>query len=246
MAILSLRDVSLVKGGKQILKDITLDVWEGYVHALVGPNGAGKSTLAASIMGIPGYREISGDILFEGTSIKTLRIDERARLGITLAWQEPARFEGIPVFEYIRFSAKRKTAEEVRRALELLGLDPDRCARRKVDTTLSGGERKRIELAAIVAMEPKLVLLDEPDSGVDIEAVDRIFTMIRLLKEKGTTVMLITHSAEVLKQADHAFLLCNGSLVKKGETAKILPYFSGQCYPCVHPNEPVLKEVEVV
>lgn len=246
MALLSLENVSLRKGEKRILQDVTLEIWEGYVHAIVGPNGAGKSSLAAVIMGLPGFRDISGDILFEGRSIKSLAVDERARLGITLAWQEPARFEGISVFEYIRFSAKRKTLEEVRNALEQLGLDPDRYIRRKVDATLSGGERKRIELAAIVAMEPRLVLLDEPDSGVDIEAVERIFFMIRSLKEKGTTVVLITHSAEVLKQADHAFLLCNGGLVKKGETSKIFPYFSHQCYPCVHPNEPVLKEVEAV
>lgn len=235
-----------MKGGKSILHDITLDIWDGYVHAVVGPNGAGKSSLAAAIMGLPGFRDITGDILFENRSIVSLSVDARARLGITLAWQEPARFEGIPVFEYIRFSAKRKTKEEVWRALQLLGLEPDRYARRKVDQTLSGGERKRVELAAIAAMEPKLVFLDEPDSGVDIEAVQRIFAMIQALKEKGTTVVLITHSAEVLKQADHAFLLCSGSLMKKGETAKILPYFSGECYPCVHPNAPVLKEVEVV
>ncbi len=246
MSILSLKNITLVKGEKTILHDITLDIWEGYVHAVVGPNGAGKSSLAAVIMGLSGFRDITGDILFENRSIVSLSVDARARLGITLAWQEPARFEGISVFEYIRFSAKRKTLEDVRKALQLLGLDPDRYARRKVDQTLSGGERKRVELAAIAAMEPKLVLLDEPDSGVDIEAVERIFAMIQALKEKGTTVVLITHSAEVLKQADHAFLLCNGSLVRKGETARILPYFARECYPCVHPNAPVLKEVEAV
>ena len=109
-----------------------------------------------------------------------------------------------------------------------------------MDRTLSGGERKRIELASILAMKPRLVMLDEPDSGVDIEAIERIFAAIDQLKKEGTTVLLITHSPKVLERADHAFLICCGRLVDKGETARVMEYFSGKCLPCPHKNEPDL------
>lgn len=241
MAILEVRDVSLKVNSTPILNGLSLEFWEGYVHAVVGPNGAGKSTLANVIMGLPDYRQHTGDILFEGKSIKNLNIDERARLGITLAWQEPARFEGLTVSQFILASARDKDKKEVDRVLELVGLEPARYRFRAVDKTLSGGERKRIELASILAMKPRLVMLDEPDSGVDIEAIERIFAAIDHLKKEGSTVLLITHSPKVLEKADHAFLICSGMLVDKGETAKILEYFSGKCLPCPHKNLPDLN-----
>ena len=238
MAILEVKEVTLQVNSTSILNGLTMEFWEGYVHAVVGPNGAGKSTLANVIMGLPDYR---GDILFEGRSIKNLNVDERARLGITLAWQEPARFEGLTVSQFILASAREKKKEEVSRVLELVGLEPIRYRQRAVDKTLSGGERKRIELASILAMKPRLVMLDEPDSGVDIEAIERIFEAIDHLKKDGTTVLLITHSPKVLEKADHAFLICSGMLVDKGETGKILEYFSGKCLPCPHKNVPELN-----
>ncbi|MCX8161296.1 MAG: ABC transporter ATP-binding protein [Candidatus Saccharicenans sp.] len=241
MAILELRDVSFMVNSTYILNGLTMEFWEGYVHAVVGPNGAGKSTLANVIMGLPDYRQHSGDILFEGSSIRHLNVDERARLGITLGWQEPARFEGLKVSQFLLAAAREKNRDEVDRVLELVGLEPSRYRNRAVDKTLSGGERKRIELASILAMRPRLVMLDEPDSGVDIEAIERIFEAISHLKKEGTTVLLITHSARVLEKADHAFLLCSGMLVDKGQTRKILEYFSGKCLPCPHKNVPDLN-----
>lgn len=241
MPILEVRDVSFMVNSTGILNGLTMEIWEGYVHAVVGPNGAGKSTLANIIMGLPDYRRHTGDILFEGKSIKNLNVDERAHLGITLGWQEPARFEGLKVSQFILAATKQKSKDEVDRVLELVGLDPVRYRQRAVDKTLSGGERKRIELASILAMKPRLVMLDEPDSGVDIEAIERIFGAIALLKKEGTTVLLITHSARVLEKADHAFLMCSGMLVDKGETARILEYFSGKCLPCPHQNVPDLN-----
>ncbi|MBC7362211.1 MAG: ABC transporter ATP-binding protein [Candidatus Aminicenantes bacterium] len=241
MAILEVRDVSLQVNSTVILNGLSMEFWEGYVHAVVGPNGAGKSTLANVIMGLPDYRQHTGDILFEGKSIKNLNVDERARLGITLAWQEPARFEGLTVSQFILASAKDKNKNEIDRVLELVGLEPTRYRSRAVDKTLSGGERKRIELASILAMKPRLVMLDEPDSGVDIEAIERIFEAIDHLKKDGCTILLITHSPKVLEKADHAFLICSGMLVDKGETAKILEYFSGKCLPCPHKNLPDLN-----
>jgi Fe-S cluster assembly ATP-binding protein len=107
-----------------------------------------------------------------------------------------------------------------------------------VDTTLSGGERKRIELASIVAMHPRVVLMDEPDSGVDIDAIQSIFSVLGRLKERGATIIMITHSGEVLKRADHAFLLCNGALVDKGPVKEMSSYFERKCVRCTHVNIP--------
>ncbi len=242
MGILTVDNVSLALDDKPILNNLTIDFWEGHVHAVVGPNGAGKSTLAATIMGLAGYRDFDGDILFDGESIKDEAIDQRARKGITLGWQEPARFEGLSIWEFLATAAKDKSRENLSEILDDVGLNPDDYLRRAVDKTLSGGERKKVELASILAMEPRVAVLDEPDSGIDIESIERIFEAVKLLKQRGTTVILITHSLAVLGQAEHAFLLCKGSLVDKGSVENIRQYFEGKCLPCDHKNFPELED----
>ena len=212
------------------------------MHALIGPNGAGKSTLANTIMGLPGYTHHSGDILLDGESLRGVPVDERARRGITLAWQEPARFEGLRMDRFIAAGAKVKSREKVKEMLTRVGLDPERYVGRKVDKTLSGGERKRVELASILAMEPRLVLMDEPDSGIDVEALQRIFDALADFKAMGTTVIMITHSMAVLEHAEHAFLLCNGRILDKGSVGKISGYFADNCIPCHHENMPAPEE----
>ncbi len=246
MGVLELKEVTLELGGKPILNGLTVDFWEGHIHALVGPNGAGKSTLAGAIMGLPDYRHMTGDILLDGESINDLSVDERARRGITLAWQEPARFEGLRVDKFILAGAKDRSADTVSRVLERVGLDPEKYAKRAVDKTLSGGERKRIELASILAMEPRVVLMDEPDSGIDVEALTRIFDALADFKERGTTVIMITHSEEVLKHAEHAFLLCNGRIIRKGARNGIDDFFAEKCVCCDHTNVPTEEEITAV
>ncbi|HUW62840.1 MAG TPA: ABC transporter ATP-binding protein [Candidatus Bathyarchaeia archaeon] len=243
MNILELRNLSLELGGRRILNGITLDIWPNRIHALIGPNGAGKSTLASTIIGLAGFRRIEGDILFEGASITGLSVDERARLGITMAWQEPARFEGLTVRQFIRAGAKDKGNTRIKAALDQVGLDPAKYLARAVDKTLSGGERKRIELASILAMEPKLVLMDEPDSGIDVEALEKIFEANQTLKANGATVIQITHSLAVLRQSEHAFLMCCGKVIDKGEVGRIAGYFENKCLPCDHMNVPVAEEL---
>jgi Fe-S cluster assembly ATP-binding protein len=241
MGILEVKDLTLTIEDADILKNITIDFWEGHIHAIVGPNGAGKSTLAKAIMGLEGYKEYTGDVLLEGESIKNMSITERAKRGITLAWQEPARFTGIPVQTFIHSAIQGDgNGELVDKSLDMVGLSPERYKHRAVDETLSGGERKRIELASIIAMRPKIMLMDEPDSGVDIDAVNNIFSVIHTLKDEGTTVILITHSSEVLAQADHGFLLCCGKLIDKGSVERLRTYFEGKCIPCDHKNQPEL------
>jgi len=238
MNILELKNLNLSVNGKQILDDLSLDIWEGHIHAIVGPNGAGKSTLAYVIMGLDGYRKHSGDIIFRNQKLNDLSITQRAKKGITLAWQEPARFVGLTTGEYLSSALEKKDEKIIRENLELVGLEPDEYISRAVDHTLSGGERKKIELASVLTLNPDLLLLDEPDSGIDFESLKKIFEIIKLLKERGTTVILITHSLEVLRQAEHAFLICSGNLIDKGVADKIIGYYENNCLPCDHKNKP--------
>jgi Fe-S cluster assembly ATP-binding protein len=245
MGIVTVKNLSLVLNGKPILDHLNVDFQEGHIHALVGPNGAGKSTFAYTVMGLAGYRQIEGDILFEGESIKHLGIDERARKGITLGWQEPARYEGLTVERFINASVNAKRRNSVNEVLMKMGLEPAEYAKRAVDKTLSGGERKKIELASILAMHPKFVMLDEPDSGIDVTSLNNIFEALKFFIRGGSTVVLITHSLTVLNQADHAFLLCGGQILDEGSVRKIRQYFEGKCHACHHQNVPEdeMKEV---
>ncbi len=244
MGILELDNVALELGGKRILNGVSIDFEPGRIYAVVGPNGAGKSTLASAIMGLSGYTNIEGDIRFEGQSLRGASVDKRARLGLSLAWQEPARFEGLGVRSFLLAGARDKSTALAESVLEQVGLEPRRYLPRAVDKTLSGGERKRIELASILAMEPKVVLMDEPDSGIDVTALEHIFEALRVLKRQGTTVILITHGMTVLQQAEEAFLLCSGKVLDMGETSKIGQYFENKCLPCNHENQPIEGELE--
>ena len=129
-----------------------------------------------------------------------------------------------------------------RDALLAVGLEPEEYINRALDKSLSGGERKKIELASILAMEAKLVILDEPDSGIDVASLQNIFDAIKFMKERGTTIILITHSPFVLRQAEYAFLMCSGMIVEEGKTEDIVPYFEGKCLPCRHKNMPDVGE----
>jgi Fe-S cluster assembly ATP-binding protein len=248
MGMLEIKNLNLRINGKHILQDINLDVWKGHIHALVGTNGAGKSTLASAVMGLDGYQDISGDILFNGERINELTIDERARRGITFGWQEPARFEGITVTDFVAAGIskeeKKKKEEIIADALQQVGLRSEDYLLRSVDETLSGGERKKIELASIIAMDPPFIMLDEPDSGIDVATLQRMGEAIQMLKQKGTTILLITHSLAVMKHADHAFLMCDGCILEKNTADKIIPYFENNCLPCDHKNRPDRKKVK--
>jgi len=146
-----------------------------------------------------------------------------------LAWQEPARFEGVTVREFLSLGLKSRgeqvTEKKLARALREVAIVPEKYLDRNIDETLSGGERKRIELASILIMEPELVMLDEPDSGVDVVALNNIGNAIRDFKKENTGVLLITHSEEMLDFADKAVLICKGKIIKKGNPGGISEYF---------------------
>jgi len=214
MELLELRNVSIPTRDESeiIVNDINFDVKEGSIHAIIGPNGSGKSTLAYTIMGIKTYKLAQGKIFFDGQDISNKSITERAKLGITLAWQEPARIDGLSVRKYISLGIKAKSdlEEKVREALEIVNLPPDKYINRKIDQSLSGGERKRIELAAVVAMRPRLIILDEPDSGLDVIIVEDFLNIFNRIKDLDMTILLITHREDIGMVADYGTLLWHG------------------------------------
>ncbi|WP_423792230.1 ABC transporter ATP-binding protein [Methanocaldococcus indicus] len=236
MNILETKNLKVIRGGKEILKNVNLNVKENEIHAIVGPNGAGKSTLAYTLMGVSGYTPSGGEIIFKGEVINNFPIYERARKGLTLAWQEPARFEGIRVKTYLKLGMKEKNPDKANdkiiKALRLVNLDPDKYLNRYVDETLSGGERKRIELASIICMEPDLAILDEPDSGIDIVSFDEIKRVFDYLKENGTSLLVITHREELAEHADRASLLCNGEIIKTGNPKEVGKFYKERCGKC--------------
>ena len=180
------------ENGKKLLDQVTIKVGHGEVTGVLGRNGAGKTSLAYSIMGLPSYKPDSGRIFFEGRDITDLSVTERARLGITLAWQYPARYEGVTVAEYLRLSRKDATRRELEEALDFIQMEAFYLDR-FVDKSLSGGERKRLELASVYLMRPKLAILDEPDSGVDLLALGDVVKLFKKLVDFGSSVLVITH-----------------------------------------------------
>lgn len=229
-SLLQLQGVTLIVNGKRILSDVDLDIAEGEVHSLVGPNGCGKSSLAQVVMGCAGYRAAAGSILFNGTAINDLPIHERARMGISLAWQEPARFEGLTVRDYLAIGPLRR---DTVRSLEQVGLKPQEYLDRAIDRNLSGGERKRIELAALLAMQPPLAILDEPAAGIDMLSLGEIANVIETFKLSGSAVLLITHVEQIAAYADRASQLCGGRIVFRGTPAEVISYYKARlCRRC--------------
>ncbi len=230
MPFLEIKNLTYTAGDKKILDDFSLSIESSEVHALLGTNGTGKSTLAYVIMGCEGYKPASGEILFNGKTIDELKIHERAQIGITMAWQEPVRFEGINVNNYLALKSKEADPSMY---LEMVGLHPDLYLHRMVDKSLSGGERKRIELASILALHPKLALLDEPDSGIDMLSTQDIINVINVFKKNGSSVLLITHREEISLIADKASQMCRGKIVCLGNPEKVAEYYkSRKCLVC--------------
>jgi Fe-S cluster assembly ATP-binding protein len=230
MALLEVKDLVFKVGDRVILDHLYLTIAPAEVHALLGTNGTGKSTLAAIVMGCDGYRPTAGEILFDGEVINDLKIHERAKLGIAMAWQEPVRFEGLGVAEYLTLNERGGDAAYY---LDMVGLEPSLYINRKVDKSLSGGERKRIELASVLALQARLAILDEPDSGIDMLSMGEIINVINRFKENGSAVLLITHREEMVLKADHAMQICQGRIICSGNPERVAAFYKGrQCLVC--------------
>lgn len=210
------------EGRKEILKDISLKIENGFV-AITGPNGGGKSTLAKVIAGI--IRPDSGQILLDGRDITDLSITERAKLGISFAFQQPVRFKGITVNDLIRLAAGRDISmSDACDYLSQVGL----CARdyidREVNASLSGGELKRIEIATILARGTAVSLFDEPEAGIDLWSFGNLINVFERMREKnGGSIIIISHQERILNIAHKVAVIANGTLKAYGTKADILP-----------------------
>jgi len=203
--MLKVEDLHVNAGDKEILKGVNLSMKMGELHVVMGPNGSGKSTLALTIAGHPRYRILKGKIIFEGEDITSIGPDERAKRGIFLAFQVPPEVEGVKIIEFLQqVLAELKGIDPleaydlvVEKARELGFKEED--LHRYVNVGFSGGERKRFELLQAILVEPKLLILDEPDSGVDVDSLKIISGKINELHKKGTAMLLITHYGRILE-----------------------------------------------
>ncbi len=228
-ALLELRNLHVEADGAPILRGVDLTVNEGEVHALMGPNGAGKSTLANVIMGHPGYNVTQGDIFLKGENIASWTPDQRARAGIFLAFQYPEAISGVSVVQFLRqaIAARKGLSElsvlEVRLDLiewmDRLGMDPA-FAERHLNDGFSGGERKRNEVLQMALLEPALALLDETDSGLDIDALRIVARGVRTVRDENPQmgVVVVTHYVKLLEEIepDQVHILVDGVIVHSG------------------------------
>ncbi|MCI8668017.1 MAG: ATP-binding cassette domain-containing protein [Lachnospiraceae bacterium] len=216
-------EVSEGTNDKGILKNVNLNIDDKKFLAITGPNGGGKSTLAKLIAGI--YKPTSGRILFDGTDITDMSITERAKMGISFAFQQPVRFKGIKVKDLIKLAAG--DAISVKGACEYLS-EVGLCARdyinRDVDGSLSGGELKRIEIATIIARGTKLSVFDEPEAGIDLWSFKNLIQVFeKMHKEHEASIIIISHQERILNIADEIVVLANGELKAQGKKDEILP-----------------------
>ena len=228
--MLELKDIcfSVKEKGKvkEILKNINLKIDDDKFFVITGPNGSGKSTLAKIIMGI--NKPTSGKILFNGEDITDLSITERAKMGISFAFQQPVKFKGITVKRMIELATGSEiSVGEACKYLSDVGL----CARdyidREIDASLSGGELKRIEIASIVSRNSKLTIFDEPEAGIDLWSFNSLIKTFKNLKEKYKCgFIIISHQERILDIADQVIVLANGEVKKIGNKDKVLPYLS--------------------
>ncbi len=209
-------------GVKDILTDVSLQVSERFV-AITGPNGGGKSTLAKLVAGI--IKPTSGSIWFDGQDITDLSVTERAKLGISYAFQQPVRFKGIRVYDLLQYAAGRKiTVGEACEYLSRVGM----CARdyihREVNASLSGGELKRIEIATILARGTKLSLFDEPEAGIDLWSFSNLIAVFeKMYEEINGSILIISHQERILEIADKIVVIAGGRITEEGPKDEIMP-----------------------
>lgn len=219
--MLELKNINFSAGGKQILKDINLNIDPGKFIAITGPNGSGKSTFAKIIMGIE--KPDSGTILLNGQDITPFTIDERARGGISFGFQLPVCFKGITVHDLLRLSAGREfSREEACNILSTVGLCANSYLEREVNSSLSGGELKRIELASVITRGTKLTIFDEPEAGIDLWSFNNLINVFNdMQKNLSGSILVISHQERILSIADEIVLISDGSVsrvIHKGES----------------------------
>lgn len=221
--MIELKNISFIKDNKKILDNINLKLDDTKFYALTGPNGSGKSTLAKIIMGL--LEPTSGSILYNGEDITNKNIAERANMGISFAFQQPVKFKGITVFDLLKFAMNKDINRmDACKYLAKVGLCAKDYVDREIDSSLSGGELKRIEIASILARNPKVAIFDEPEAGIDLwsfKALNNIFK--ELEKTNNGVTLVITHQERILDIADEIILLENGKISKIGSKDEMMP-----------------------
>ena len=220
--MLEFKNVSFSVAGKDILKDISLEIDDRFI-AITGPNGSGKSTMAKLIAGI--ITPTSGKIYMDGVDITDMSITDRAKAGISFAFQQPVRFKGITVKDLISLAAgKRTSVAEACSYLSEVGLCAKDYVNREVDGSLSGGELKRIEIAMINARGTKLSVFDEPEAGIDLWSFNNLIKVFEKMYERTKgTIIIISHQERILNIADKIIVLADGGLVEYGEKDTVFP-----------------------
>ncbi|MHB7934410.1 Fe-S cluster assembly ATPase SufC [Staphylococcus haemolyticus] len=233
---LEIKDLHVSIEDKEILKGVNLTINTGEIHAIMGPNGTGKSTLSSAIMGHPSYEVTQGEVLLDGVNILELEVDERAKAGLFLAMQYPSEITGVTNADFMRsaINAKREEGQEINlmqfikkldKEMDFLDIDKD-MAQRYLNEGFSGGEKKRNEILQLMMLEPKFAILDEIDSGLDIDALKVVSKGINEMRGKEFGALMITHYQRLLNYVtpDKVHVMYGGKVVKSGgpELAKRL------------------------
>lgn len=230
--LLSVRDLHVQVGEKEILHGVNLSVGTDETHVLLGPNGTGKSTLGYAITGNPAYQVTRGSITFDGEDITSMPVNERAKKGVFLSFQNPLEVPGVTLSAFIRSALEQKTGQrlrlwdfkkKLRETMALLSMD-ESYAERDLNVGFSGGEKKKAEILQMLMLEPKLAILDETDSGLDVDAVRTVSEGVRLFREKTHgSLLIITHSTRILEalRVDRTHVMENGVIVREGDAALV-------------------------
>ena len=225
--LLEIKDLYVNAGEKEILKGLNLNIKKGETHVIMGPNGAGKSTLANVILNNPQYKKIKGQVMFDGDDISNLPTHEIAQKGVFMSFQSPEEIPGISTMNFLKYAKNKITGtpvkifelkKEVEKDIEELNMNKN-LIERNLNVGFSGGEKKKNEILQMLVLNPKLAILDETDSGLDVDAIRTVSKGIQMYHNKNNGVLIITHNTRILEnlKVDYVHILVNGKIVKTGD-----------------------------
>ena len=230
--LLEIKNLYANAGEKEILKGLNLQINKGETHVIMGPNGSGKSTLANVILNNPEYTKTQGEVIFNGENINDLKTDEIAKKGIFMSFQSPEEIPGISVMNFLKYAKNKSTGkpvkifefkQEIENYMKELEMNSS-YINRNLNVGFSGGEKKKNEILQMITLNPKLAILDETDSGLDVDAIRIVSKGIKMFSNKDNATLIITHGTKILKEldVDYVHILVNGQIVttKGGELAK--------------------------
>ncbi len=227
--LLEIDDLYVNAGEKEILKGINLKINKGEIHVIMGPNGSGKSTTANAILNNPSYQKVKGKVIFDGENISELKTDEIARKGIFMSFQSPEEIPGVSVTNFLKYAKNKVTGKpvkifefknELKRYMEELKMNSKNMDR-SLNVGFSGGEKKKNEILQMLVLNPKLAILDETDSGLDVDAIKTVSKGIEIFKTNENSVLIITHNTKILHslKPDYVHVLVDGRIVKTSDAS---------------------------